>query len=328
MSKTFYIFKLLIVLLSTVFYFNCSNTTNKKNNETDSLEILTDKLPEMYNKVSDNEYVYELAPIKLKIDPAKGARIVEFSYRNKNLFTSPEINAINYGATLWPSPQSLWVWPPIATLDSAAYQVKQAGNNVKFISAVDESLKIQFEKQIKPNAGDSSFAIHYTIYNKHNKPVEIAPWEVARVAKGGLIFYPAGDEINIRKNNATPVPFQRIENMYWYQDKKQLPEESLLKISDGAEGWLAYAWEGLLFVKTFKDVVKEEFAPGEGDVEIFVCGDAEYMELENQGKYKELQPNEKYKWVVKWYLRQIPDNIAVKTGNMQLVELVKKTINK
>lgn len=327
MARIFF-FQILIVLLSTILFFNCCNPADDKSREPDSLKILTDKQSKMYQKTSNGEYIYDLAPLKLKVDPTKGARIVEFSFRNKNLFTSPEINAINYGATLWPSPQSLWVWPPLATLDSAAYQVIPTDDNVKFISDVDDSLNIQFEKQIKPDVVDSSFAIWYTIRNKHTQPIEIAPWEVTRVAKGGLIFYPAGEELDIRKNNATPVPFQRIKNYYWYQDKNELPDESLLKISDGAQGWLAYTWEGLLFIKTFEDVTKEDFAPGEGDVEVFVCGDAPYMELENQGKFKKLQPDEEYDWIVKWYLRQIPDSIAVKTGSMQLVELVQKIINK
>ena len=72
-------------------------------------------------------------------------------------------------------------------------------------------------------------------------------------------------------------------------------------------GWMAHYYRGLLFVKCFPDIRPDEVPPGQGEVEIFVAPKGRYLELENHGKYVELQPGESLMYRQKWFLKDVSD---------------------
>jgi hypothetical protein len=65
-------------------------------------------------------------------------------------------------------------------------------------------------------------------------------------------------------------------------------------------------------------------APGEGEIEIYAV--PEYVEVEQQGAYKEINPKDTYQWSVDWFLVQIPKSVTVTLGNNALIELVHQCI--
>src|SRR5690348_6791355 len=82
--------------------------------------------PPIYTPVSatavGSQYTLTLGDLKMVIDGAQGARVVEFSLRGQNVLVTQDEN-INYGSTYWPSPQASWCtagggcWPPPAAID-------------------------------------------------------------------------------------------------------------------------------------------------------------------------------------------------------------------
>ncbi|NEW81428.1 MAG: hypothetical protein GZ094_03575 [Mariniphaga sp.] len=72
-------------------------------------------------------------------------------------------------------------------------------------------------------------------------------------------------------------------------DKKPIPD-NLKMFSTAKEGWLAYAINGIVFVKQFPDTKPESYSPEQGEVEIYINKEKSYIELENQGEYKLLKP--------------------------------------
>ena len=62
-----------------------------------------------------------------------------------------------------------------------------------------------------------------------------------------------------------------------------------------------------MFVKCFPDIRPDEVPPGQGEVEIFVAPKGRYLELENHGKYVELQPGESLMYRQKWFLKDVSD---------------------
>src|ERR1051326_683845 len=71
-------------------------------------------------------YTLTLGDLKMVIDGANGARVIEFSFRGQNVLVTQDEN-INFGSTYWPSPQASWCttgggcWPPPAALDGGPY---------------------------------------------------------------------------------------------------------------------------------------------------------------------------------------------------------------
>jgi hypothetical protein len=99
-----------------------------------------------------------------------------------------------------------------------------------------------------------------------------------------------------------------------------------LSISDGSEGWVAYAIDGKMFVKRFRDIKPEMQAPGEAEVLFYVSAEADYIEIEIQGRYETLKPSEKSVWSIEWTGVKIPSNIPIEKGTEELVEFVRRII--
>jgi hypothetical protein len=68
-------------------------------------------------------------------------------------------------------------------------------------------------------------------------------------------------------------------------------------------------------------------APGENEIELYYEDSIAYIELENQGKYTSIQGGDSLRWVMKWYLRNLPTSIHAEVGDTNLVAYVRNIIN-
>ena len=133
---------------------------------------------------------------------------------------------------------------------------------------------------------------------------------------GGFIYF---DAPAIRP--ATEMTYTSEMNWQWIQFIAK--ERQNRKIFADAKGWLAFANDGLLFVKQFPDITTTNAAPDEDEVEIYFNRGNTYTEIENQGAYITLQPNEQTTWTVRWTLQQI-DKKATKTELKTATETILK----
>jgi hypothetical protein len=92
--------------------------------------------------------------------------------------------------------------------------------------------------------------------------------------------------------------------------------------ADGPINWLAHSESGLLFLKTFESLSPGTEAPGEALVEIFVSGGAPYVELEQQGAYRSLEPGKAIIWRVHWRLVRAHPEV----GKSELFALVRSLL--
>lgn len=95
--------------------------------------------------------------------------------------------------------------------------------------------------------------------------------------------------------------------MVWVPCPDGTNERGQKLFSTAYGGWMAHYYRGLLFVKCFPDIRPDEAPPGQGEVEIFVAPKGRYLELENHGKYVELQPGESLMYRQKWFLKDVSD---------------------
>jgi len=262
----------------------------------------------------------------LQVDPAHGARISSLKFAEQELlFTaSADEENNNWGSTFWLSPQSLWGWPPVTAHDSEPYKVLSfTERSVKLQSRSASGAKVS--KEIVLNSRQKNrIDLIYTLLAEKNFP-EVAAWEITRVPLNGLAFYAvSGDFIEV------PMGEMDYEldsnNVVWqsFSPDAGLPEGKL--IAHGSEGWLAWVSEGLLYIKRYAPIAREEIATGEGDIEIYVSDKLPYAELEVQSAARSLKKSEQLQWQVSWVILPLPEDVAPVSGNPKLLALVREQL--
>lgn len=278
-------------------------------------------------KIADNKYNLSVADISMSIDGNKGARVTSFKKGKTDIIAGDEVHRSFYGSTLWMAPEG--EWEGHGELDYGIYTEFQPENPyvLSLMSVPDTIRGFQFFKEFMANAVDTSMIIEYTIKNISDKPQKVAAWEVTRVPTGGLVLIPKRNKADLPKTNKVyPLPqTQDKMGMIWYPYNSDTNSPQKL-FMEGGGGWMAYVKEGVLFAKRFPMVDKDEFAPGESNIELYVNQQNTYAELENQGPYRKLGSNESLTYKVKWYLRELPSHIKVEVGNQEIIKFVEKTL--
>ena len=272
---------------------------------------------------SDSKQVFELKAGNsiIKIS-ANGGRIISYKYGEKEILTQATEHE-NFGSTLWTAPQSNWGWPPFDVLDNQKYKIEKVGNILKMTSEPDSKSGFQLVKTWKA-VKNNSIRIEYLIRNISGKAKQVGPWEVTRVPCGGLAFFPDGGMGKVPESNLKP-DLQKDGIKYISINKNPITDHQKL-FSTANEGWLAYAFDGLLFIKQFPDIEPQNYSPQQGEVEVYINKEKSYTELENQGAYRLLQPGETIKYIVYWYLVPIPETVKICAGSQELVRFARKQI--
>jgi hypothetical protein len=260
----------------------------------------------------DGHYVLEFGNLLFDVVPA-GGKIMGFSIDGYNMLVAT--HPINFGSTLWASPQSDWNWPPQKPIDSEPYAVEVKGNTITMTSGVTTTVpKIRVIKKFTPDLARGAIDIEYTIRNEDTVTRSLAVWEVTRVAAGGLTFFPIVGTTNRPGSRMTPTV---IADGFAWMDMAVNPPRNPKLNADGV-GYIAHTDGTRLFVKSWDDVPADAQAPGEGEVE-FYDGDTN-VELENQGRYGPVAPGQSTTYKVRWSLVNLPAGTARAAQNSKLIE--------
>jgi hypothetical protein len=274
---------------------------------------------------SSNNCQFTVSDVFFEAAADYGGRISSFKIEdNEILFNDKSNGASTWGSVLWPSPQSEWNWPPIETLDSKAYNFEIQGNRCRMTSEISSTIKMSFIKDYYAAIEDTSITIVYKIINESSSTKKNAAWEVTRVPPSGLFFYPTGDA---SATSGLSEYVNEISGYSWYANQES-DNGGQKFFADGSQGWYAHInADGYIFIKQFVDVANDKHAPGENEIELWLNSDKAYMELENQSVYATIPAGDTLKYVLKWYLRKLPDTLTVEAGNLALVDFVEKTIS-
>ena len=268
----------------------------------------------------NSKYLITSGNLSMVIDGGAGGKILSFKHKKKEVLSQSKDDD-TYGSTFWTSPQKEWNWPPIEELDKESYVCEQRPTSLYMTSQASAKHKWAVCKEFAVDSTDNSFVITYSIINVSFEPRSVAPWEVTRVPnQNGLIFFDA------EANSITPsdlIPFKQEFNALWYQT--DVNKEDRKVMIDG-KGWIAYACNGLLLIKQFDDITKQQTAPGEAEIELYVNNGKTYIDLECQGIYKSIMPGQQLNWTVRWYL--VPYDKKKTKPSAELIETVLKTIKK
>ena len=271
----------------------------------------------------------EVGNLVLTVDSTYGAKVSSLTLDGTEFMVTSDMVSTDYlwGATLWPSPQSEWNWnnPNKLVWDHGEYNASIQEDTMTFTGkevSVDNGDSFYFIKHFWASSSDTTLSMHYSMVNTSGRTIKKALWELTRVPVGGLTFWPTGP--GGTWGDLAPA-CEEINDHAWY-DRESKDGSNLKFFADGKDGWFAHVDDfGTLYIKTFEDVDRSEFANKEGEIELWVAD--EYIELENQSACRNIAPNEQLDYRVKWYLRPLPANIETTPGNMELVDYVKWVIS-
>ncbi len=258
---------------------------------------------------------------KIEIDASVGGRVTEFSLSGNNILMYGDDDK---GSIFWLSPQSDWPgsWPPSAEIDDSTYSTELSDDStiLTLTSGVDSISGMTVEKQFSFNAAHERVDIIYTIINTSDSVQVVAPWANSRCNPGGLTFFPLGEFTDLKAPSFDTLPIELIDGVGWVEHEDQV---NMKAFKDGTEGWLSHYNDGSLFIQAFEDVAVDDFAPDEAEIELFAA--EEFMEVEYQGAYKELQPGDRYDFNTQWYLAPVEGDISI--GSAELVSQVRLTLD-
>jgi hypothetical protein len=263
----------------------------------------------------------------LEIDAAAGARVATLSLGGADLIVP--VAAANdpstCGSVFWTSPRSAWTpstLPPPTMIDSAMYTTTLTGTHVVATGPADTSIGVSMAKDYSADATSGWIKIVYTI--NATKAQKAAPWEVSRVPRGGIVFFPLGSSITagpltITQQSTTP-------KTVWFDDAAKTatsPNGDKL-YADGSGSWEAYVLNGNLFLKRFADVPATAQPTGEGEIDVYPG--AGFLEFEEQGPYTQIAASSSLTFSVEWKVVKVPTSITVAVSSSALLDFAKQQI--
>lgn len=274
----------------------------------------------------------------------KGGLIQAFSLTTRELSSSsivlnrPNVDQMD-GSTFWPSPQAAdrWGgtdWPPPPEVDVSAsigfsgasatdfsYEaaIDAAAGLLMLTSVLAPRVNMTIKKRFSVDQARGAMVLDYEMINQAEFPASWAPWEITRVAPGGLTFYATGTQPLQWRQPAFAI--QEADGISWFKQNASAPEGGKLT-SDTQAGFIAHTDGQLLLTKCFAKIEASQAAPGEGQIEIFNGGD--YVEVENQGAFEEIAPGKSLRWRVLWFLRRLPPDTKAVAGDQELARFAER----
>jgi len=272
-------------------------------------------------------YYFSVGNVRFEVDPSFGSRISSLKIDgNEMMFVDSTLNGGHvWGSNLWPSPQS-WGWPPSVELDNDPYTGGIVGDSVSLLSEVDATYDshLQFRKTFKASLSDTSVTIRYTMINTGSSDNSFSPWELTRAPSGGMAFFPY-DLIHDTITGKLSEQVQKDKGVAWYKYVDINASQKFF--ANGSEGWFAYINDNKeIFIRKFKDVPADNQAPGEAEIELWYNSSDTYIEMEVQGEYKNIPADGSVDWTDKWYVRNLPSNIATTVGSQGLIDYVRSIV--
>jgi hypothetical protein len=265
------------------------------------------------------KYRFAWGDVIFEIDASVGARVSTLSLGGTDIIMPAATDPTTWGSVFWTSPRSAWTpmtWPPPTAIDSATYTGSISGTHALFTGPTDTSIGVGMSKDY---SADSSgwIKIAYTI--NATKAIMAAPWEVSRVPRGGIAFFPVGSSVTkgpltITQSGTPPI--------VWFDDasKSATSPNGDKLYADGSGGWTAYVLNGNLFIKKYTDQPASAEAPMEGEVDVYPGNG--FLEFEVEGPYTQIAASGHLPWSIAWRVVKVPSSVTVAAGSTSLVDFV------
>ena len=237
-----------------------------------------------------------------------GPRIIGLSAKKAGIYLFAKTPDIH-----WPTPHGeyylhgghrLWTAPedPFYTCPEGGVNVVAEEDKVSLRSGVDAS---GLEKEISFHLDENCVRLVHRVTWHGSEPIELAPWAITQLQLGGMAILPQSRSEGLLPNRKIVLwPYSQVKD-----ERLELHDDLILVHGHAAaeafklgnynsHGWIAYAFDTVLFVKRFSiDPTKEHPDMG-SNVEAFVKDVC--IELETLGPLKTLYPKESVEHQETW----------------------------
>jgi hypothetical protein len=214
------------------------------------------------------------------------------------------------GHRLWHAPEAA---PRTYAPDNDPVTVEAHGGFVRFIQATERATGIQKEIDVHLSSNAAHARLTHRLRNHNLWAVQIAPWALTVVARGGTAVLPLpprrpwSPETFLPTSQLTLWAYTNLSDPRWTLGHKYIllrqdpARAEFQKIGlRTPEGWAAYARNGELFVKTFVYEPQAQYPDFNSPLEAFT--NADVLELETLGPLEPLAPGASVEHVEHWHL--------------------------
>ncbi|MBO7146339.1 MAG: hypothetical protein J6W81_01165 [Lentisphaeria bacterium] len=220
---------------------------------------------------------------------------------------------VNYGGhRLWHAPE---MFPRTYELDNTKATAKELKDgSICFTSGTDKTTGIYKSITIKA-LGDNKFRVEHRLRNDNMWDIELAPWALSVMAPGGVAIAPQNKAPKALLPNSffafwpyTEMNDPRLKLGKDFVMVHQKKDMEPLKIGFNCEnGWIAYANQGTIFVKSFEHYQDADYPDNGCSIEIYTCSDM--LEAETLGPLGLLAPGDEVVHTEEWLCIPGPANI-------------------
>lgn len=228
----------------------------------------------------------------------------------------------------------LWYAPESASftyvLDNAPVAWQENTDGISLRQEVDAPTGIQKEMQIVLDPDAAKVTLHHSLTNMGDEAVELAPWSISQMQPGGAAILPQNtgltDEEGFWANRTLVLwPYAQMHDPHvtWgdrYIFVRADYTEGRFKVGwPNLNGWMAYALEDTLFVKSAGFNPDYEYYDAQASSQCY-CNPY-FLELETLGPITVLEPGETVRHEERW---QVFGGVDFEADEDKMAELVIK----
>jgi hypothetical protein len=274
--------------------------------------------------------IWQNEQVRLEFLAQAGPRIVRLSLAGSlaNLlaevpeFTLTSANGLYYirgGHRLWHAPETAErTYIP----DDDGLTIEETSGSLHLIQPTERPTGIRKSIEIELDPDRPAVTLHHHLRNEGLWSVQLAPWAITQMRLGGVAVLPqqlgALDTGGYLPNRQFALwSYSQIQD-----PRLQLGDDFILVETEptadpfkigclNRQGWLAYLWQDILFVKRFKPQPDQLHVDMGCNAEIYV--NDQFLELETLAPLQTIEPGETITHTEKWELySNVPQGQPVK----------------
>lgn len=227
------------------------------------------------------------------------------------------------GHRLWIAPENM----PLSYAPDNA-QVEYSAENdfsARFVQPLENQTKTQKEIVLTLGEKGSEASVEHRITNRGAAEIELSAWALTIMRGGGAAIIPNEPFKPYSGENLLPVrstafwSYTDLTDSRWHIGKNFIrlsvdenkPEPQKIGVLN-RQGWTAYAWRNLLFVKRFDFIETAGYPDMNSNTEVYTAGS--FVEVESLSPLQKLQPGESLVYTERWQLFE----------NVEIDELIEK----
>lgn len=221
------------------------------------------------------------------------------------------------GHRIWMSPEIMpqCYYPDNQKVD---YEILPDGEGIKFTAPIEDVSLLQKSITVRLMKESSVAVINHSIKNCGIWPIEIAPWSITMLDKGGKEIIPQNNRetgyLHNRNFSLWPYSNMNDERVYWGNDFITINQNENMKQPfkvgmNNEQGWAAYFNKGQVFIKFFDSNLEGNYPDNGCSFETYTNN--VMCECEVLGEVTKLLPNQEVMLEEEWEIykqEEVPSN--------------------